>query len=58
MKKRNWREPLFALALVLCAALLLQLAGAALRPAHDTYGSTWRAYLAEPPQSVLSLIHI
>lgn len=52
MKKRNWREPLFALALVLCAALLLQLAGAALRPAHDTYGSTWRAYLAEPPQSV------
>lgn len=52
MKKRNRREPLFALALALCAALLLHLAGAALRPAHDTYGSTWRAYLAEPPQSV------
>lgn len=52
MKKRKWREPLSTLALVLCAALLLQLAGTALRPAHDTYGSTWRAYLAEPEDSV------
>lgn len=52
MTKRNWKEPLWAVAFLLTAALLLHLVGAILRPAHTDYGSTWDAYLREPENSV------
>ncbi|MEA4953955.1 MAG: hypothetical protein VB096_00350 [Pseudoflavonifractor sp.] len=52
MTKRNWKEPLFAVAFLLAAALLLNLASNILRPAHTDYGSTWDAYLCEPKNSI------
>lgn len=51
-KTKTWREPLWALAFLLTAALLLHLAAAVLRPAHTDYGSTWDAYLCEPKDSI------
>ncbi len=51
MRKR-WREPFFAVAFLLTAALLLHLAAAVLRPNHTDYGSTWREYLCEPRDSI------
>ncbi|MCI9265002.1 MAG: hypothetical protein HFF06_10610 [Oscillospiraceae bacterium] len=46
------REPLWCLAFVLTAALLLHVCGNVLRPLHTDYGSTWSAYLAEPENSL------
>lgn len=46
------REPLWCLAFLLTAALLLHLCGNILRPAHTDYGSTWSAYLSEPENSI------
>ena len=53
--KISRREPLWCLAFVLAAALLLNLCGAILRPAHTDYGSTWQAYLSEPRDSIDAL---
>lgn len=50
--KRKWKEPLWALAFLLSAALLLGYAAAVVRPAHTDYGSTWEAYRAEPEDSI------
>ena len=50
--KKTWKEPLWCVAFVLTAALLLHFAGAVLRPAHTDYGSTWDAYLCEPEDSI------
>ncbi len=50
--KVSRREPLWCLAFLLVAAVLLHLCGAILRPAHTDYGSTWQAYLAEPRDSI------
>ena len=50
--KISRREPLWCVAFVLAAALLLNLCGDILRPAHTDYGSTWEAYLAEPRDSI------
>ena len=50
--KKKYKEALFALAFVLVAALLLQLCGAALRPARRSYGAVWKPYLAEPKDSL------
>lgn len=50
--RKKWKEPLFALAFVLTAALLLNFIAAVLRPAHTDYGSTWDAYLREPRDSI------
>jgi|GEM_PF-1647455 len=50
--RKKWKEPLFALAFVLTAALLLNFIAAVLRPAHTDYGSTWDAYLCEPEDSI------
>lgn len=50
--KISRREPLWCLAFVISAALLLNLCGDILRPAHTDYGSTWEAYLAEPRDSI------
>lgn len=41
-----------AIAFLLLAALLLGAAAAVLRPPQEFYGSTWRAYLAEPEDSI------
>lgn len=49
---KKWKEPVFAVAFVLTAALLLGFAGNVLRPAHTDYGSTWREYLCEPENSI------
>lgn len=46
------REPLWCLAFLLTAAVLLHLCGNILRPAHTDYGSTWSAYLSEPENSI------
>ena len=50
--KISRREPLWCLAFLLTAALLLHLCGNILRPAHTDYGSTWSAYLSEPENSI------
>jgi len=50
--RRKWKEPLFALAFLVVAALLLNLASTLLRPRHDNFGATWRAYLCEPEDTV------
>lgn len=50
IKKR--RELLWAVAFFLITALLVHLAAAVLRPYHQTYGSTWNAFLAEPEDSL------
>ena len=49
---RKWKEPLFAAAFVLVAALLLGICSAALRPVHVDFGATWDPYLAEPDDSL------
>lgn len=49
---RRWKEPLWAVAWVMAAALCLNFAADVLRPAHTDYGSTWQAYLAEPEGSI------
>lgn len=46
------REPLWCLAFLLTAAVLLHVCGNILRPAHTDYGSTWSAYLGEPENSI------
>ena len=50
--QRNRHCVLSALAFCLLAALLLGLAGAVLRPPQVSYGSTWRAYGAEPKNTM------
>lgn len=50
-KVSRW-EPLWCVAFLLVAALLLHVCGNILRPAHTDYGSTWSAYLAEPKDSI------
>jgi len=50
--RHKLKEPLFAAAFLLTAALLLHFAAAVLRPAHTDYGSTWREYLCEPENSI------
>lgn len=50
--KISRREPLWCVAFLLVAALLLHICGNILRPAHTNYGSTWSAYLAEPKDSI------
>lgn len=50
--KISRREPLWCVAFLLAAALLLGLSARVLRPAHTDYGSTWEAYLAEPENSI------
>ena len=50
--KVSRREPLWCVAFLLTAALLLHVCGNNLRPAHTDYGSTWQAYLAEPKDSI------
>lgn len=50
--KISRREPLWCVAFVLVAALLLHVCGNILRPAHTDYGSTWSAYLSEPKDSI------
>lgn len=50
--KISRREPLWCVAFVLAAVLLLNLCGDILRPAHTDYGSTWGAYLSEPRDSI------
>ena len=50
MKKR--KELLFAAALLLTAALLLNFASDVLRPVRLDYGSTWSAFRAEPRDSL------
>ena len=50
--KVSRREPLWCVAFLLTAALLLHVCGNILRPAHTDYGSTWQAYLAEPKDSI------
>ncbi len=52
MKRVKSREPLWCAAFIAVAALLLNLAGAVLRPSHVDYGSTWGAYLCEPKDSI------
>lgn len=46
------REAGFAALFLLLTVFLLQLAGAVLRPPQVSYGSTWRAYRAEPKNSI------
>lgn len=46
------REPLWCIAFLLTAALLLGLAGRVLRPGHTDYGSTWAEFLCEPEDSI------
>lgn len=48
-------EWLWCLGFAALAAVVLTLLGHVLRPAHDTYGSTWRAFLAEPKDSIDAL---
>lgn len=52
MREKRWKEPLWCVAFLLVAALLLHFAAAVLRPAHTDYGSTWAAYLCEPEDSI------
>jgi hypothetical protein len=52
MKGKKWKEPLWCVAFVIVAALLLNLAAGVLRPSHTDYGSTWDAYLQEPEDSI------
>ncbi|MCI8651274.1 MAG: hypothetical protein HFF05_02360 [Oscillospiraceae bacterium] len=49
---KKWKEPLWALAFLLTAALALNFTADVLRPAHTDYGSTWDAYLCEPENSI------
>lgn len=51
-KHRTLRRVLAAAAFLLLAGLLLALAGRVLRPAQESYGSTWRAYRAEPEDTM------
>lgn len=51
-RSKRWKEPLFALGFLLTAALLLTFTGLLLRPAHTDYGSTWKAFLQEPEDSI------
>lgn len=48
-KKKEW---LWVAAFLLLTALLIHLAAGVLRPAYTTYGSTWKAFLAEPEDSL------
>jgi len=50
--KRNTKELLWGLGWLLTAALCLLFAARLLRPAHTSYGSTWREYLQEPEDSI------
>lgn len=49
---RNGKERIFAAAFAVLAALLLGLAGLALRPARVNYGAVWGPYRAEPADSL------
>jgi len=49
---KKLKEPLFAAAFLLTAALLLNFASDVLRPVHPDYGSTWQEYLCEPEDSI------
>ena len=49
---KKWKEPLFALAFVAVAALLIGLCADALRPQRVDYGAVWGPYLAEPRDSL------
>ena len=49
---KNGKERIFAAAFAVLAALLLGLAGLALRPARVNYGAVWGLYRAEPPDSL------
>lgn len=48
-KKKDW---IFAIAFVVTAALLIQLASLILRPPQTQFGSTWREFLCEPRDSI------
>lgn len=50
--KISRREPLWCVAFLLVAAVLLHVCGNILRPLHTDYGSTWSAYLSEPKDSI------
>ena len=53
MTKRNKiRELAFALAFVLLTCLMINFASDVLRPSQTSYGSTWRAFRAEPEDSL------
>ena len=49
---KNGKERIFAAAFAVLAALLLGLAGLALRPARVNYGAVWGPYRAEPADSL------
>jgi len=50
--RQKRKESVFVAAFLLTALLLWQLTAAILRPAHTSYGSTWKAYRCEPRNSI------
>lgn len=49
---RKKKECLWAAVFLLLTAMLIHLAAGILRPAYQIYGSTWRAFLSEPEDSI------
>ena len=52
MKKANRKDLAHAVIFVVLAAVLIHCASVVMRPAHNSYGSTWDAYLCEPEDSI------
>ena len=52
MNKTNKRDWMLAIAFVVLAAVLIHCASIIMRPVHNSYGSTWDAYLCEPEDSI------
>ena len=52
MKKANIKDLMHAVIFVVLAAVLIHCASIIMRPVHNSYGSTWDAYLCEPEDSI------
>lgn len=52
MKKANRKDLAHAVIFVVLAAVLIHCASIIMRPVHNSYGSTWDAYLCEPKDSI------
>lgn len=52
MNKTNKKDWMLAIAFVVLAAVLIHCASIIMRPVHNSYGSTWDAYLCEPEDSI------
>ena len=52
MKKANRKDLAHAVIFVVLAAVLIHCASIIMRPVHNSYGSTWDAYLCEPEDSI------